>query len=76
MFRVDKLLMNESNNTLNGIDMKDDLSISMVSVLLPPASVPLSSGLPTRTVFQMSNIPTHKGLSPLQVLIMKSLSMG
>ena len=53
--------MDESNNTLNGIDMEDDLSISMASVLPPPASVPLSSGLPTRTVFQTSNIPTRKG---------------
>jgi hypothetical protein len=53
--------MDESNGILNGIDMEDDPSISMASVLPPPTSVPLSSGPPTRTVFQTSNIPTRKG---------------
>ena len=52
--------MDESNGTLNGIDM-DNRSISMASVLPPPTSAPLSSGPPTRTVFQTSNIPTRKG---------------
>ena len=53
--------MDESNDTLNGSDTEDDLSISMASVLPPPASVASSSGPPTRTVFQTSNIPTRKG---------------
>jgi hypothetical protein len=52
--------MDESNGTLNGIDMEDDLSISMASVLPPPTSVSLSSGPRTRTVFQTSSIPTRK----------------
>lgn len=53
--------MNQSIDTLNGIDMENGLSISMASVLPPPTSVPLSLGPPTRTVFQTSNIPTRKG---------------
>jgi hypothetical protein len=60
-FGVDKLLVDESNGTLNEIDMEDDPGISMASVLPPSTSVPLSSGPPTRTVFQTSNIPTRKG---------------
>ena len=51
--------MDESHDTLHGINMEDDLSISMASVP-PPTSVPLSSGPPTRAVFQTSNIPTRK----------------
>ena len=58
---MDKLLVDESKGSLSGIDMEDDLSISMASVLPPPTSVLLSSGPPTRTVFQTSNIPTRKG---------------
>ena len=61
-FGVDKLLVDESNGTLNGIGTEDDLSISMASVLPSPTSVPLSSGPPARTVFQTSNIPTRKGV--------------
>ena len=60
MIGVDKFLVDESNSTLNGIDM-DNRSISIASVLPPPTSVPLSSNPPTRTVFQTSNIPTRKG---------------
>lgn len=60
-FGGDKLLVDERNGTLDEIDMEDDPSISMTSVLPPPTSVPLSSGPPTRTLFQTSNIPTRKG---------------
>ena len=52
--------MDESNGTLNGIDTEDNLSISTSSIQPLPKSVPLSSGLPTRTVFQTSNIPKRK----------------
>jgi hypothetical protein len=53
--------VDESNCTLNEIDMEDDLSISVASVLPPPICGPLPSGPPTRNVFQTSNIPTRKG---------------
>ena len=49
--------MDESNGSLNGIDMEDDLSTSMASVLPPPISAPLPSDPPT--VFQTSSIPTR-----------------
>ena len=59
-FGVDKLLVDESNATSNRIDMEDDLSISMTSVLPPPTSVPVSLGLPSGSVFRTSNIPTRR----------------
>ena len=58
-FGVDKLLVDESNGTLNEIE--DDPSITMTSVLPTPISVPVSSGPPTRSVLQTSNIPTRRG---------------
>lgn len=61
-FGVDKLLVDESNGTLDEIDIEDEPSNSMVSVLPAPTSVPLSSGPPTRTLCQTSNIPTRKGV--------------
>jgi hypothetical protein len=59
-FGVDKLLVDESHGILNEIE--DDPSISMTSVLPPPIPVPVSSGPPTRSVLQTSNIPTRRGV--------------